>query len=101
MFLAVFIPALWGALAQILASMVGRVVLALGISYITYRGADVAINYVGDFVKASISGGPASVVSFLAFMWVDKAISVTFSAFAAALAITKIGSVSKAVIGRK
>lgn len=96
--LAFFIPALLGGIATVLGSLVGRVLVALGISYVTYKGVDVAINYVADYVRSALSSGPVTIVSFLSFMWVDKAVSITFASFTAALAIKgAAGAITKQV----
>lgn len=97
--LALFIPALWGALISLLGSLVGRVLLALFISYVTYQGCDIAVGAIFTLVKNSFAGVGAETVQFLGFMWVDKAISTVFSAFTASMAIkTAAGSITKMVI---
>lgn len=79
------IAALWGALAQIMPSFVGRVLLALGIGIVTYTGVDTLLVFAIDSAKNAISGLSGDVVSMLAYMWIDKAISMVFSAANASL----------------
>lgn len=88
-----------GVLAQILPSLIGRVLLALGISFVTYTGMSVAIDGLYASAQSSFSGLPAETLNLLAYLWVDKALSVVFSAFTAALAIKtlKTGSITKMV----
>lgn len=95
-----FIPALIGALLTFAGSMVGRVLIALGMSYITYKGFDVGVQWLFDQIKLNMSGMPGDVVSFLGWLWVDRAISLVFSAYTAALSIKAIGgaSITKLVI---
>ena len=95
MFLAYFIPALLGGLATIAASLVGRVLLALSIGFVTYTGAQIGISAILVSVKSAFSGAPSDVVSLLAFLWVDKAIGMMFSAFTAAMTIKGVGSITK------
>lgn len=85
------IGAIWGALAPVLGSLVGRVLLALGLSYATYSGLSVGVDAIKAAVFSNFAGLPADVVGLLGYLWVDKAISTVFSAFVAALAI-KIGT---------
>lgn len=97
--MALFFPALIGALVGAVGSMVGRALIALGVGFVTYKGIDVAL----DAVKAKLMNGllaiPADVAGLLGFLWVDKAISVILSAVAAALALKAIGgSVKKMVL---
>lgn len=99
MFLAVFIPMLWGALATAMASLVWRAVIALGIGFVTYTGSMVLVNAMESAVTSSFSGMGATAVNFLAFMWVDKAITVIFSAVVTSLAVRGIsGSIKRAVL---
>jgi hypothetical protein len=83
---------LLGGLLTVSGSMVGRVLLALGMSYVTYKGFDVSINFLLDQIKSNIGGMGADTISFLAWLWVDKAIGLIFSAFGAAMTIKMAGS---------
>jgi len=98
MFLAFFIPALWGALAAMMASLVGRAVLALGIGFVTYTGTMVVITGMENLIMNNMTGMPVLMVNFLGFMWVDKAVTVIFSAVAASIAIRGIGGSVKRMI---
>lgn len=88
----VLIAAIWGGLATVLGSMVGRVLLALGIGYVTYSGFDVGITWLLNQIKGNFGGMPADIVAFLAWLWVDRAIGLMFSAYSAALAIRMAGA---------
>jgi hypothetical protein len=83
--------ALLGGLLTIAGSMVGRVLLALGMSYVTYSGFDLSINWLLNRIKDNMSSLPSEVVSFLAWCWVDKAIGMLFSAYSAALVVKLAG----------
>ncbi|HJW54709.1 MAG TPA: DUF2523 domain-containing protein [Burkholderiaceae bacterium] len=89
-----------GGLAQATASLVGRALLALGIGYVTYSGLNVGIDAIYSSVRSSFGGLPSDVASLMAYLWVDKAISTVFSAFAAALAVKMAGraSITKMVV---
>lgn len=88
------LTALLGGLLTICGSMVGRVLLALGLSYATYTGFDVSINWLLSQVKTNFSSMPTEILNFLAWLWVDKAISMLFSAYSAAMVI-KVGTSGK------
>lgn len=83
--------ALLGGLLSIAGSMVGRVLLALGMTYVTYSGFDLGVTWLLNQIKDNMSALPAEVVSFLAWCWVDKAIGMLFSAYAAALVVKLAG----------
>lgn len=85
------VAAILGGLLQIAKSMVGRVLLALGISFVTYQGIDTGINWLLSEIKTNMNSLPAEVLSFLGWLWVDKAISLMFSAYAASAAIRLAG----------
>jgi len=83
--------AIVGALGFAASSLVGRVLLALGLSYVTYSGFDVGFQWLLDQIKTNMSGMPVDVVAFLAWLWVDKAISMIFSAMSVALTLKMAG----------
>ncbi len=98
MFLAL-VPYLMGALSVAMASLVWRAVLALGVGFVTYKGIDIALGAVKAKAMTGLLAIPGELASFLGFLWVDKAISVVFSAYVAALTIKAIGgAVKKAVL---
>lgn len=90
----VFINALWGVLAYILPSLVGRVLLALGIGYVAFKGFDLTVGWLLAQIKTNLSAMPLEVVNFLGWLWVDKAIGMIFSAYSAALLVKLAGSTS-------
>lgn len=91
---AFFIPALLGAIATVLGSMVGRILLALGIGFVTYQGFDLATTWLLNQIKASMAGIPTDILNFLAWLWVDRAVGLLFSAYTAALGIKTLGGTS-------
>jgi hypothetical protein len=93
------IAALWGALASVMGSLVGRVLLALGVSYVTFKGLDVSVNFAIEAMRDSFTGIGGEVGELLRFLWIDRALSMVTSAFAASLVIrTGAGAVTKMVL---
>jgi len=76
-----------GLLASACSSLVGRVLLALGMGYVTYSGFDLSVQWLLAQVKLNFSGMPTEVVSFLGWLWVDRAIGMVFAAYTAALVV--------------
>ncbi|WP_041741766.1 DUF2523 family protein [Collimonas fungivorans] len=96
MFLAVFLPALMGALATAMASLVWRAVIALGIGFVTYKGLDVAIGYMQQAVFDRVNSIPGDALSLIGYLWLDKAITIIFSAVSISLAMKLLsGSLKK------
>lgn len=91
--------ALGGLLLNLVGSIAGRALLALGMGYVTYTGFDTAVGFLLQQIKDNMAGLPVEIVQFLAFLWVDKAIGMVFSAYAAAAAIrlASSGSLTKLV----
>lgn len=96
---ALFLPALMGALAAAMGSFIGRALLALGVGFVTYKGIDLSIESMKQSVMAGMRGLPADAMNFAAFLYLDKALTIMFSAVVAAMALKAIGgSVKKMVI---
>lgn len=86
-----FLMPLLGGLLSIAGSLVGRVLLALGIGYVTFKGFDLTIGWLLTEIKNNFAGMPADVVSFFAWLWLDKAITMIFSAYTVAVTIKMAG----------
>ena len=94
-----FIAGLIGAFADSLKSWVGRVLLALGISFASYAGFSSSLDWIGGQIRSSMMGLPSEIISFLAWLYVDKAISMIISAVTASLIVRGLsgGSITKMV----
>lgn len=86
------VAALLGGLATVMASLVGRVLLALGVSYLTFTGVSSLGDWISQQVQTSMAGLPSDISAFLGFLWVDKAVTMIFSAWVAALTFKLGGS---------
>jgi len=93
------IPLLIGGLIDVCGSLVGRVLLALGMSFVTYAGFDALLGVIKAQIISDVSGAGSVAASFLSFMYVDKGISMIFSAVAVSLVLKGLtnGSLSKLV----
>lgn len=79
----VFISSILGGLISISGSIAGRVLLALGISVLTYTGTNAALDFLKVQAVAALSGLPSQVLGMLAVMKVGQCISIVFSAIVA------------------
>lgn len=92
------IPMLIGALATAMASMVGRLIIALGIGFVTYKGIDLSIASLKTQAMNGVNALPSDALNLVGYLWIDKALSVIFSAVVIALSMKLIGgSIKKAV----
>lgn len=85
------IMSIMGGLLTICGSLVGRVLLALGIGYVTFKGFDLTITWLLTQIKSNFSGMNSEVLSFLGWLWIDKAIGMIFAAYNAALLVKMAG----------
>ncbi len=83
MALPIVAASLLGGLINIAGSLVGRVMIALGISVITYTGLSVSLDFLKAEAVASFGGLPAQAIALLSFMKVGSCISIIFSAMLA------------------
>lgn len=96
----IFLAALLGGLVSAAGSVVGRVLIALGIGYVTYSGLNVLFGWIKDAVFVHLVGLNPTVLGILGTLQVDVAINILFSAIAARFVVAGItgGSVTRMVI---
>lgn len=83
----VFIAAIGGMLINLVGTLAGRILIALGISVITYSGITVTLDFLKSQAIAAFSGLPVEVFSILGILKVGQCISIVTSAIAAKLVI--------------
>jgi hypothetical protein len=79
---------LFGYLLQFAKPLIGRVLLALGIGFVTYKGVGTATDFLVNQIKTNMAGLPSEIVDFLAFCWVDKGLGMIFSTWTACIAVS-------------
>lgn len=84
----VFISAILGGLIQITGSLVGRVLVALGLSTVTYSGMSTSLTWLKAQAVTAALGLPPDVIGMLSVMKVGTSISIIFSAMLARMVIT-------------
>jgi len=77
------IAAIGGMLINLVGTMVGRVLIALGISVITYSGLSVTLDWMKTQAVSALGGLPSEVIGMLSTMKVGVAISIVTSALLA------------------
>ncbi|HAS6097597.1 TPA: DUF2523 domain-containing protein [Vibrio vulnificus] len=76
---------MFGALAA--GNFVARILLALGVSFVTFQGFDVVLTSATSSLKALFTGMPGDVAALLGLADVDFAINLLLSAYAARVAM--------------
>jgi hypothetical protein len=92
MALPVVLASVGGMLLSITGSLVGRVLLSLGIAVITYGGVDVTLTWLKGQAVAAFSGLPAEMVALMAYMKIGSCISMIFSAIVVRQTLNGISS---------
>ena len=88
----IFLAALIGALIQAAGSLVGRVLLSLGIGYVAYSGIDTSIEFAKSFVVSQITATGAQTVAAASAMKVGTCISILTSALVARMTLAGMTS---------
>lgn len=73
--------------AQFFAAMTKKVLLALGIGFVTYRLGSYGLDYAYDLLSGSLSDLPSDALVFLKLARVDEAISILFGAISARITL--------------
>ena len=93
------IQALLGALIQGAGTLVGRVLISLGIGYVAYQGMDNSLGWLRTQIAASVGGLPSQALATLGALKVGSALSVLLSAMSARLVLRGLtGGVIKKMV---
>lgn len=95
-----FIAMLLGGLLNIAGSLVGRVLIALGLSVATFSGLSATLSWAKTNVLTSFTSLPPEVVGMLSALGVGEFLSILLSAVAARLLLQGLtdGSMKKWVL---
>ncbi len=83
MALPVIAAAAIGGLISVTGTLVGRVLVALGVGVVTYTGVQAGIDSLLANLDSAISGVPADILGLLGFMRVGEAMNIIISAMSA------------------
>jgi hypothetical protein len=92
--------ALLGGLISVAGTIVGKVLLSLGIGYVAYQGVDTAMEWVKVVFLSGVSGLPADAVGVMATMKVGVCFSMLFSALTIRLVMAGLtgGAIKRMVL---
>ena len=83
MALPVIAAAAIGGLISVTGTIVGRVLIALGVGVVTYTGVQAGIDSLLANLDYAIAGVPADILGLLGFMRVGEALNIIISAMSA------------------
>lgn len=84
------VAALVGGFGQTIIHGLVKLLIALGLGFITYQGVDVLINNLMQHVYANFNAVSPEMLGMLGVLKIDKALNVLASAYAARLVIRGI-----------
>ena len=76
----IFLAALIGALVDVAGTLVGRVLVSLGIGYATYSGVDTSVGWAKSQVLGAIGGLPGAAIQIAGMLHLGSVISIMCSA---------------------
>jgi hypothetical protein len=96
----VFLLALLGGLGLIVGSLVGRVLFALGLGYVSYKGLTAFVGSIKDLILSNLGALPPEFVQVMSLVKLDTCISILFSAISVRLVLEGLSSdtITKMVI---
>lgn len=77
-------------LTQVAGTLVGRVLLALGIQFVTYKGMNIVFDGFKALVLENIGGLPGDMSIMVSAVGIIQAINIVWGAIAARIAISGI-----------
>lgn len=96
----IFLAALLGGLLSVAGSVVGRVLIALSIGYVSYTGISIGLGAIATEIQGYLTGAPATIVQVMYLFKVDVIVSILVSAITARLVLNGLtsGTLSRMVI---
>jgi hypothetical protein len=88
----VFIAALLGGLIQAAGTLVGKVLISLGIGYAVYTGLDTSLSWVRSQIAAAFGALASQSMAVLSAAGAGAAVSIVLSAIAARLFLNGVTS---------
>lgn len=91
---------LLGGLVSLAGSLTGRVLIALGIGFVSYTGISTGIDAIHTQVAGFITGQTGMALNLLGRLKVDVCINILFSALTARMALAGLasGAIKKMVV---
>jgi hypothetical protein len=95
----IFIAALLGGLVQVAGTLVGRVLLSLGIGFVTYSGITILLDSILDQIFNNFSLLPPEIMNYIAVLQIGTCINILSSAVIIRLTLNGLtgGAISKMI----
>lgn len=91
----------WAFIVTIIVPLLVKLLVALGVGFITYTGIDIAAGNVQTFIENQFSGVPGYMLQLIGILQLDTAISMVIAAYAASFSVRAVsGSLTRLSLGR-
>lgn len=83
---------------KLVKPILGQILLTLGMSVITYKGADMLVGVLEGYLRQQLYNAPADLLGLLGLAGIDSALSILFSAFVVKFTFrsaSKIGAIKQ------
>lgn len=88
----VFLAALIGGFIQAAGTLVGKVLISLGMGYVVYSGLDTGLSWLGSQIQAAASGLGSEVVAIMGALKAGVICNILLSALSARLLLNGLTS---------
>lgn len=93
---------IWSFIATIIGPLLAKIIVALGISVVSYTGISLAFDSLSEQVMSNFSAIPQSILQLIGLFGVGVAIKMQLAAITAVIAYkTTVGAFSKVKVGGK
>jgi hypothetical protein len=94
------IASLIGGLVSVASSLVGRVLIALGIGYVSYQGIDTALTAFKAYFSSGASALPSALLGMLGVFKIGTGVNIVTSAILTRLTLNGLtsGAIKKMVV---
>lgn len=86
--------AFFAILQRLLTYIVAKVFIALGISFVTFTGMTVGLNWLKEYITVQFHSMPSDIFQIIMMAGLGHAIGLIFGAFAFNVAMTSISKLS-------
>lgn len=95
----IWVASLLGGLVEVVGTLVGKVLVSLGMGYVTFTGAEALLDFAKSQFLTGIAGLPADAVAIAGLMKVGVCVSMLLSAYASRLLLMGLtsGTIKKLV----
>jgi hypothetical protein len=83
-----FIAALLAGFLKLVDSFVGRVLLALGLGFVTYTGMQTSLDWILNQIIGNLSAANPTITGIIGVLRIDQVVTILLSAVAVRLSLT-------------